>query len=241
VKLNSKSIALFAMVVMIFFVLFIMLGIWQLHRAEQRDAQYIAQLERKELPPIRLEGGDVYQPEWEYRQVETIGTFEPDHQILLDNKMHKGKAGYEVLTPLRIRGADSLVLVNRGWVPAGNDRSVLPVIETPTGEVAVSGTIGVPSASHFRPGISKPGALDGGVWLYLDIQYLVDNTKLPWLPFMILQSPEDAGGFVREWPEPESKGSMHLGYAAQWFIFAVILMGMFIWMVMKEIGEGNKK
>ena len=43
--------------------------------------------------------------------------------------LHDGVAGYHVVTALRIPGRRERVLVNRGWVPAGGDRRVLPDVE----------------------------------------------------------------------------------------------------------------
>jgi surfeit locus 1 family protein len=42
--------------------------------------------------------------------------------VLLDYKIHRGRLGYYVVTPLRIEGSAMHVLVNRGWVAAGARR-----------------------------------------------------------------------------------------------------------------------
>ena len=41
---------------------------------------------------------------------------------------------------------------------------------------------------------------------------------------MMLQSPQDDSGFVRQWPEPQANVGMHIGYAIQWFAFALIAL-----------------
>ena len=76
----------------------IALGNWQSGRADQKRAA--ARLER----------------------VAVEGEFVPKYTVYLDNRMRRGKAGYEIVTPLRLRGSAAHVLVNRGWIEAGKTR-----------------------------------------------------------------------------------------------------------------------
>src|SRR5690606_9125464 len=69
-----------------------------------------------------------------YRKVAATGRYVPDRQILLDNVVRDGMAGYYVLTPFAPDGGGPWVIVNRGWVRADFDRSVLP-------DVTVDGTM----------------------------------------------------------------------------------------------------
>ena len=64
-----------------------------------------------------------------FRKLEVGGEYVARPQFLLDNMLHDGVAGYHVLTALRVPGRRERVLVNRGWVPAGGDRRVLPDVE----------------------------------------------------------------------------------------------------------------
>jgi surfeit locus 1 family protein len=41
---------------------------------------------------------------------------------------------------------------------------------------------------------------------------------------VILQDPDTPGGFLRSWPREMPKEGMHIGYAIQWFAFAVIAL-----------------
>lgn len=240
-KMTTRSGVVATVLMLMLLALFIALGIWQLDRAEQREAQYLAQKSRAGLPALELTAEGQFRPEWEYRLITLRGTFGRVGQILLDNRIHNGQAGYEVVTPLHVKGLESVVMVNRGWVPTGRDRTVLPELHIPAGEVVVHGQVKVPAPPHFRPGVSVPGPAQGGVWLYLDMQYLQSHSELPLQPFVILQAASDAQGYVREWPEPESKSSMHTGYAIQWFSFAALLLGVYVWVVIKQVREGSSK
>ena len=54
-----------------------------------------------------------------FYRVVAHGTYQPQYQLLIDNRVQDGRVGYYVITPLRIGGSNTLVLVNRGWVPMG--------------------------------------------------------------------------------------------------------------------------
>ena len=67
----------------------------------------------------------------------------PQRQILIDNKVAAGRAGFHVVTPLALRDG-RVVLVNRGWIAQQASRSVLPEAPPPAGEVTVRGRIAIP-------------------------------------------------------------------------------------------------
>ena len=73
-----------------------------------------------------------------YKKVRLSGSWLPE-QFLLDNRVYQGVVGYHVLSVLRIEQSNIAVLVNRGWVPLGKDRAVLPQIKTETSTVSVAG------------------------------------------------------------------------------------------------------
>src|ERR1700740_2427469 len=55
------------------------------------------------------------------QRIVVHGEFLPERSVLLDNKLRHGRAGYEVVTPLRL--AEGIhVLVNRGWIEASPRR-----------------------------------------------------------------------------------------------------------------------
>ena len=61
-------------------------------------------------------------------------------QVLLDDRIHDGAAGYEVLTALELADGRN-VLVNRGWIRADVDRRVLPDVSVDGDEREVSGRL----------------------------------------------------------------------------------------------------
>lgn len=83
------------------------------------------------------------------RVIKVRGVYEPEFQILLDNRVYKGKAGYHVITSFRIDGSTMRILINRGWMPWGVDRQLLPKINTPIGTMRLSGLLRCPPEHCF--------------------------------------------------------------------------------------------
>lgn len=209
--------------------LFIRLGVWQLSRAEEKETLKETMDYRDSLPPLLVDKQLKADAGLRFRKIVVRGSFLVERQFFLEGRKHRGRAGYHVVSPLRIEGTDIQVLVNRGWVETGNDWNVLPTVSTPEGPVQVTGMIDIPSKPPF---ISAPAADSGEDWgkrwPFIDLDYYVRQTGGAIQPFVMLQSPLDAHGFVREWPVFNPKKGMHIGYAIQWFAFAVITLVIYL-------------
>jgi surfeit locus 1 family protein len=104
-------------------VLFADLGRWQWHRAQQKQA--LADDFRAGGQVLADLGASATAALPRYAQVRLQGSYDGEHQFLLDNISHDGLPGFEVLTPLHLTDGRT-VLVNRGWVPLTASRSRLP-------------------------------------------------------------------------------------------------------------------
>ena len=76
-----------------------------------------------------------------WRKVIVSGNFIENIQILLDNQVVNRQAGYFVFTPFLLKNKNVIYLVNRSWVPAGNDRSKLPRLKFNRGDVLITGVV----------------------------------------------------------------------------------------------------
>ena len=155
------------------------------------------------------------------RSVEVRGEFEPKYTVFVDNRLYQHQPGYHVATPLRIAGSKRYVLVNRGWVAAGRDRS-LPVVETPAGEQLVKGTA-VTYSEKFMELSTK--VAEGNVWQNLVFERYRQATGLDLQPFVIQQDSAVDDGLKREWKRPDLGRNTHLAYAFQWYAlsFAIFI------------------
>src|SRR6202040_4418128 len=102
----------------------ISLGRWQLRRADEKRALFDSFAAGTDATrPIDLGTS----PLRRYQHIEAGGHYDQARQILIDNMVNAGRAGYFVITPFALTDG-GWVLVNRGWVPLGASRAVLPTI-----------------------------------------------------------------------------------------------------------------
>lgn len=198
------------------------LGFWQLDRAQQKRELARELSERAAAAPLELGDTLVDAEALRYRRLMVRGEFERDGQIFIENRHHAGKVGFHVVTPLRIAGSERRVLVNRGWVATME-------AEVPKEPVTVHGVADVPSAPALVLHGSDMAARDWGQrWPYLTLPLYAAVSSHPLQSVIVLQDPEDANGFARYWPREFPKEGMHIGYAVQWFAFALIAFALFI-------------
>lgn len=214
------------MIMVLFVPLFCALGIWQLDRAEQKR-QIAASLEqRRKLPALRI-GTDLPETDGlEYRSLEVRGRFLHAKTVLIENRKYQGRNGFHVITPLQLSGSGKLLLINRGWVPQQTGES--SAFSRPQGELTILGEARIPQppAIDLQPQLDTTLAMPH--WPFLTLENYAAWSGLKILPYVLLQSPQDAGDFARQWPSPPTNDAMHIGYAIQWFAFALI--GLLIWL-----------
>ncbi len=204
--------------------LFIALGIWQLNRAEEKQAILDSYARRSQQPPVALALPLVNAEHWRYRHVEITGRFDSDHQFLLDNQVRAGQAGYHVLTPLRVNGGKGL-LVDRGWIPSGANRGRLPEIPVTDARIALRGTIYVPYEQGFRLGGMDAGEIG---WprrvQFVDFKRMGARLDLALAGASLRLDPESSYCYRCEWQVAPFTPERHLGYAVQWFAMAFALL-----------------
>jgi surfeit locus 1 family protein len=200
---------------------FLALGQWQWNKAAAKGDLQARLDSRSAQPPVQLSAATLDADSLRYRKVTARGRYEPERQILIDNRTHREQAGYHVVTPLRLEGGDVRVLVNRGWIPAPARHSDIPPVATPEGTVEVSGVAIVPGTRFFTLAPEPAAAGWQPVWQNLDLAGYRAAAGFPLLPVVVQLDAESAGGgFVREWPRLDERRERHLSYALQWWAFA---------------------
>jgi surfeit locus 1 family protein len=209
--------------------LFVAAGNWQGRRMHEKEAlreqfdaaSALAPLELAALPAAT---------DWtalRYRSVVVSGEYDARRQILIDNRVHDGRAGYHVVTPLALADGRT-VLVNRGWTPQGASRAALPSVAPPRGNVKVAGRIAIPSPGFLE---LAPTPTDGIVWQNLGVERFRAATGLGVLPVIVeaTAAPVPDDGLVRDWPAPDFGIEMHRIYMVQWYAFAALAIA--LWFV----------
>lgn len=217
-----------AIVALVFFCLFTGLGIWQLMRAQQKQILLKSFTERTEHTPFTAQHLN-HAHDWRFYQVELEGYFDHQHTVLLDNKTHHGKVGYEVYTPFKAAGLDTHILVDRGFVPLGTSRSILPNIKTPNEKVTIRGMLNQPP-SYVALGQMLAAAETKWPLLieYIEINELAEFTKLSLFPYVLTLTPDDQAAYEVEWRAVTTGPERHQGYAFQWFALALTLLILFV-------------
>lgn len=209
--------------------LFVALGMWQLHRAQEKQSILAWKEAVGVARPVPLPEALGDPTAWRYRPVIAEGRYDSTYQFLLDNQVLDGRVGYRVLTPLRRPGRPEAVLVDRGWVAAPADRALLPDVTVQTLPRRIQGTVYVPFGEGFRLG----GVTDEAVvWprrvQYLDFEAFSRILPYPVAPYLIRLDAKEPDGYERRWPTAPFSPDRHIGYAVQWFAMAAAVLGILL-------------
>ena len=203
--------------------LFTGLGRWQIDRMYQKE-EIIAQYQQRQDEPAldKLPPSTADLDQWRYRQVQLDGQLLAKRQFLLDNQISGGRVGFNVLTPMALADGNT-VLVDRGWVAMGARREDLPDVRLTTDPDMITGTLYVPFGEPFALGSATIGEVGWPrIVQYLDFKALGDLLGTPLLPMVVRLSPQQAGGYKREWSLIAMSADKHLAYAVQWFGLAAV-------------------
>jgi surfeit locus 1 family protein len=213
---------------------FVALGNWQSRRAEEKLAAQRSADALAAAAPVRLPPSPVAASEYSGRRVIVAGEYVPARTVLIDNRVHKGVAGYHVVMPLRIEGGPLHVLVNRGWVAAGPRRDRLPDVGAPVGSQRIEGL----AVAQSRPpyALARDEA-PGPVRQHLDIDRVATESGLRLQPIVVQQTGAVPDGLVRAWERPDAGVNTHRAYAVQWYGLAILTAVVYVALGFKRAGN----
>jgi surfeit locus 1 family protein len=207
------------------------LGIWQLDRLAQRrafNARVMAQVDQSSLV-LGVNSLDKNLTGMEYRQVVVTGEYDFSQQVALRNQAYGNEWGVHLITPLKIEGASQVILVDRGWIPSDDYQSGNWNKYDETGVVTVQGVIRL---AQTRPDFGQrsdpplePGQTRLDSWNFVNVERIAQQTSYVLLPVYIQQAHDPAHTDLpyRSVPQLDLSEGPHMGYAIQWFIFALML------------------
>jgi surfeit locus 1 family protein len=200
---------------------FAALGRWQLERAAVNRSVVEQFAAAATEAPIEQPVAEALP--FRYRPIALRGHYRPEAQILLDNMTNQGVVGYQVLTPFRVEG-DSLVLVNRGFVPAAADRQQLPdVTIAAQPERVVTGRIDrLPRAALDLAASPVASGEPLMVLSFPDFDDIEAALGEAVHRFQLLLDPAAPEGYLRDWAPPADRADRNLAYAVQWFGLAAL-------------------
>jgi surfeit locus 1 family protein len=202
----------------------IALGFWQWGRGAQKTALHEA-IERQASLPA-LGAAALADPQALHRTVVLRGSWIPERTVWLDNRQMNAVPGFYVVTPLKLEGSDTVVLVQRGWAPRNfTKREALPPVATPAGTVEVEGRLAPPPAKLYALGGEETGAIRQN----LDLGRFRAETGLPLAPLSVQQTGAASEGLLRQWPQAGSGAEKNYGYAFQWWAIAALIAILYAW------------
>lgn len=240
-RLQIRVNGLIALCVLLSCAMFINLGFWQLGRAAdkrqlQRDAIVQEQAEPVALeslfPSLSAEGvvsaagadtdADYTQAaaSLNNRRVSVRGEYVNDAAFLVVFQFFQGQPGFELISPFRLASDGSLVLVSRGWIAPGPDATSLPVIQVVEQQQTLIGQLHVPDVA------TTPSQIEEREWPVRlrrvhvpQVEALLGEPVYPWQVRLNTGSP---GLLARHWPTVTISARSNIGYALQWFTFALL-------------------
>ena len=212
-----------------FGILFFSLGLWQIERGHAKTTILAEFEDNLSKNPVYLN-----QESKKWDRVYVKGKWDNSKQILVDNVINRGIAGYKVLTPLRIIETNQLILVDRGWIKQNKYREILPNIELIEADEVVSGILEYPElglvlsenlVSKEWPKISQTKNLEVISKEYDEFIY----------PMILLADPilKNSLEYIKITPTNMTP-TKHYGYSAQWFLMFLVLCLMYLWYGFKK-------
>jgi len=217
-------------------VLFVSLGRWQWTRAEFKR-EIVAEFETQSGAVAALGSRSTTELP-RFSQVEITGRWDKERQFLLDNRTRAGRAGYDVLTPLRLDD-NRWLLVNRGWIPFEGYRDRLPDVRSKLDanmnervtvigrlddlpQAGLAGGRAAPATSGSWPRVTSFPTVPQLEAAMVTAGELEPRLEERWL----LLSDADPAGYLRQWqPFAAGKGpEQNWSYAIQWWSFAILLL-----------------
>jgi surfeit locus 1 family protein len=205
------------------------LGVWQTGRGDEKEERQRLLEARVREAPVLLTGAVPSAEPLLYRKLRASGEYDAAGQIFLDNQVLQGRAGYFVVTPLKLRDG-AIVLVNRGWIARGPSYPQPPQAPVPAGPVDVTGLAVLPAARFIELG---PQTVSGRVWQNLTIARFQATTRAPVLPVVLLADTPGPGlAAVHE--APDAGVARHREYALTWFSLAATALVMWVALNLKR-------
>lgn len=205
------------------------LGAWQIKRLHWKE-DIIAQMvqarsaDPRDVPYAEIDGnGPLY--------VRLQGRYEKIIAFALAPRTYEGRSGYHLLAPFALRDGGH-VIVNRGWVPDGEDPLT---VAPPPGDAVVTGFLRRPE----RPNIFVPANdPDNNIWFSVDLSQMAVAAGVtvvaPLVLYVESENPESESlqpvRAALQW----SPRNDHFQYALFWFGMAVVLAVIYYLRFLKE-------
>lgn len=206
-----------------FVVLCCLLGVWQLHRYDDKKNLLKIYTQRLQslAKPFAFLSGNI--KDFQFQPVVVEGEWMNNFSMLIQNKIYQSQVGFEVITPMRVEGSHQWLLVDRGWIHKERDNSILSLVSI-SGKQQLMGYLKLFDEYQFTLGKNMlDPAVKPWVMQKIDVDELRRVTKHDFYPFILRLDPSEPYGFVRDWTISVTPPERHYMYAIQWFALAMVI------------------
>ena len=168
----------------------------------------------------------------EWSRATLHGRYLPKDEVLLRLRPAESGPSYQSLVPFRT-DSGLTILVNRGWVKAGEANAVPDIPAAPSGETTLTGMIRADEAQHQSAPIKQEGYQQVYSIHTEQIASLIDAP----LAHDYVQLSADQPGVLNPMPIPQLDRGNHLSYGYQWIAFGIMAplgLGYFVWSEIRE-------
>ena len=221
------------------------LGHWQASRAVEKDIIESRQGSQRDADELEVTGDVADASSLDGRRIVARGEFVGAATVYWDNRFVGKAAGMAVITPLRIAGGRKVILVDRGIVVPGADRTKLPVIATPIGRVTVRGRAYIAPQRTLELTESVD---EGKLWQNLTPEKFTARTGIAAHGFVLRLGVEDAPDAVLKRAPDTASGTSagmtaakHRGYAFQWYSLSALLALLLVFFTFFQYDKPTRK
>lgn len=221
--LRSRRWAGYLSLTILFAVVCVGLGNWQLDRRSEALAE-LAKIDANfDSSPIALRDAlpelDSFTEDQKWMQVEMTGRYLADEELLVRNRPLNINPGFEVLTPLLL--ADGTVfIVDRGWLPTGGDQNAPDSVPAaPSGQVTVVARL--KAGEPLLAGRTAVGNQIATIHLP-DVANRVGEPTFTGAYGLMASETPAAAERPTAVAKPIRDEGPHLSYAFQWYVFALL-------------------
>ncbi|GAA3889593.1 SURF1 family protein [Streptomyces lacrimifluminis] len=225
--LLSRQWVILTLVALLLIPTMIRLGIWQMHRYEERTARNQLVADALSAEPVPVEkltspGHSVTSAE-RYHTVTAKGHFDTDDEVVVRRRTNSDdEVGYHVLTPF-VLDDGKVLLVNRGWIPSdGPSQTAFPTIPAPPkGEITVTGRL-MPAETTAASGIKNLKGLPDRQVMLINSEQEARRLGAEVLGgYVVLTTPEPKNDTPQLLGRPgDENAALNYAYAIQWWLFA---------------------
>ena len=197
-------------------ILFVRLGFWQLARLRAKVQRNAAIAARQREPAVQFASLPRDTAAARYRRASAVGVFDYGAELVLSNRTYQGSPGADLVTPLRLAGSDTAVLVDRGWVYSPDGSSVDRARWREADTVSIVGYV-----EQYAPdAVSTSAARDPRILRRISRREVSSRISYPLAPYYLVQTGDTATSHPVRREMPALDEGPHRSYAIQWFFFA---------------------